>query len=546
MSRTITATLAIGLLLAWPSLAGAQGWGPPPPDAPTGSEEPAASEDEAAPTTEEAESPEPAAWASPPPPAPAPPPEESPTAPPVEAEVTEEASGQDEEEEEVSAETEEGEGEEGEERGESWFRRMIRRIEFHGYTRMPINFMFQPVHDGEGTGGEGEEETGASVRLRPPFLVSNDYYLSGFAYLRHQETDWSELFLTANLHDDVAITVGLFASLYSDWGYTSTETQFGLAQAYLTWSNIGGVEPLWMRVGVFWDKLGHIGPYDTYIFGRTHHWGLQMGWDFPNGGQIRVGGGAHMEITDQNQGFTPLIYGYGGTPIGPVTLNAYLIGLWTNDVRPFTIIEEGHLVVLGTDIEIDFPWFDGPLYIALAGYWAEHALFLANAFELMHSTGGRGLTENFFGISGSNNGSGSMIVGGVNWPVTIWRGLYAHFYGMLAHVWLDEAALEASEEVSDFHDRTYLKWGLEAGYQILSWLRVGVVYDRVILDMNHPEMSYRAITPRIAFTPYRDIEIELTYTHYWYGDEILLRANQVPGVTEPDEDAFHIMAEASW
>jgi len=469
--------------------------------------------------------------------------EEAPSVPPVERSVADETS--DEEEEEEGGEAEE-EGEEGEEQGESWFRRMVRRIEFHGYSRMPINFMFQPVHDGEGAGGEGSEEEGASVRLRPPFLVSNDYYLSGFAYLRHQETDWSELFLTANLHDDVAITVGLFASLYSDWGYTSTENQFGLAQAFLTWRNIGGAEPLWMRVGVFWDKLGHIGPYDTYIFGRTHHWGLQMGWDFPNGGQIRIGGGAHMEITDQNQGFTPLIYGYGGTPIGPVTLNAYVIGLWTNDVRPFTVIEEGHLVVFGGDIEIDFPWFEGPLYIALAGYWAEHALFLANAFELMHSTGGRGLTENFFGLQGSDNGSGSMIVGGINWPVTIWRGLYAHFFGMLAHVWIDEAAMEEGEEPSEFHDRTYLKWGLEAGYQILSWLRVGLVYDRVILDMNHPGMAYRALTPRIAFTPYQDIEIELTYTHYWYGDDIHLRNNQVPGVTDPDEDAFHIMAEASW
>jgi hypothetical protein len=541
MRRTISTPIVAAFLLLWPSVAAAQGWGPPPPDAPVRGEdetEPVAVEPEAAPAPAP-ETPEPAADTEEANPVAAEPEVEGvgePEAPDAEAAAREDETGDDDERDDD--EREDGESE------ESWVRRLARRFEFHGYSRMPISFMFQPVH-GE-TGGEGEEDEGARVRLRTPYLVSNDYYLSGFAYLRHQETDWSELFLTANLHDDVSITVGAFASLYSDWSYVSTETQFGLAQAYLTWRDIAGVEPLWLRVGVFWDKLGHIRPYDTYVFGRTHHWGLQLGWDFSNGAQVRIGGGAHLERADQNQGYTPLIYAYGGTPIGPVTVNTYIIGLWTNDVRPFTIIEEGHLVVFGGDVRVDFPWFDGPLYIALAGYWAEHALFLANAFELLHSTGGRGLTENFFGLQGSDSGTGSMIVGGLDWPVTIWRGLYARLYGMLAHVWLDEALVADLEEPSATHDRTYLKWGLEAGYQVLRWLRVGLVYDRVILDMNQPELGFRGLTPRVVFTPYRDVEIELTYTHYWYGDDVHLRPNQVPGETEPDEDVFHIMAEASW
>lgn len=550
MSRNISTTIVLVTLTTFPAAVLAQGWGPPPPEAPMRAEEdepqeaPPAPEDEAPPAAEDEEPDRPPLSQQVEPPVA----EDTPVA--VETPTPEEPTGEVEEALAAGAEGEEGE----EPARDNWFRRMLKRIEFHGYARMPINFMFKPVPEGEG-GTEGGGEEGASIRTRPPFLVSNDYYLSGFSYLRHHETDWSELFLTANLHDDVSITAGVFASLYSDWGYVSTETQFGLAQAYLTWRNIGGHEPLSLRVGVFWDKLGYIRPYDTYIFGRTHHWGLQLGYDFPCGAEIRIGGGGHMAITDQNQGFTPLIYAFGGLPIGPVRINAYVIGLWTNDVRPFTVIEEGHLVVAGADVEIDFPWFEGPLYLAVAYYNAERALFLANAFELMHSTGGRGLTENYFGITDSENGTGSMVVGGVNWPVNIWRGLYAHFYGMLAHVWSEQ---ESDDPLVNRNDVTAIKWGLEVGYRILDWLGVGLVYDRVILDMDHPGRAFRALTPRIFFTPYENIEIELTYTHFFYGDcaggdpwdpqcnSVRLRPNQVPGVTQPDEDVFHIMAEASW
>ena len=49
------------------------------------------------------------------------------------------------------------------------------KLEVHGYARMPLST--------QGT--------------REPYLVDNDYYLSGFAYTRLYEPDWSELFLLA-------------------------------------------------------------------------------------------------------------------------------------------------------------------------------------------------------------------------------------------------------------------------------------------------------------------------------------------------------------
>ena len=49
------------------------------------------------------------------------------------------------------------------------------KFELHGYARMPLTM-------------QGSRE---------PYLVDNDYYLSGFAYTRLYEPDWSELFFSA-------------------------------------------------------------------------------------------------------------------------------------------------------------------------------------------------------------------------------------------------------------------------------------------------------------------------------------------------------------
>jgi hypothetical protein len=83
------------------------------------------------------------------------------------------------------------------------------RFELHGYARMPL---------------------AAQATPREPFLVDNDYYLSGFAYTRLYEPDWSELFFSASKGNYKA-EFGIFASLYSDYATPRLENQLGIAQA---------------------------------------------------------------------------------------------------------------------------------------------------------------------------------------------------------------------------------------------------------------------------------------------------------------------------
>ena len=46
-------------------------------------------------------------------------------------------------------------------------------------------------------------------------------------------------------------------------------------------------------------------------------------------------------------------------------------------------------------------------YLGFGYYNMDHVLYLAPALEVMHSTGGRGLTENYLGLDSSEDGSGS-------------------------------------------------------------------------------------------------------------------------------------------
>ncbi|MBA2543961.1 MAG: hypothetical protein H0V17_30240, partial [Deltaproteobacteria bacterium] len=132
------------------------------------------------------------------------------------------------------------------------------RFEIHGYARMPL----------------------AAQGKREPYLVDNDYFLSGFAYTRLYEPDWSELFFSAR-KGNYKVELGMFASLYSDYASARLENQFGIAQASVTAEKFLDHEPLTVQLGVFWDRFGYIQPYDTYVFGRTHQGGFKVAYKLP-------------------------------------------------------------------------------------------------------------------------------------------------------------------------------------------------------------------------------------------------------------------------
>ncbi|HUH06131.1 MAG TPA: hypothetical protein VML75_29280 [Kofleriaceae bacterium] len=399
--------------------------------------------------------------------------------------------------------------------GDTWF-------ELHGYARMPISVQMTP---------------------REPFLVDNDYYLSGFAYTRLYEPDWSEIFLSAH-HKNFRVKFGLFASLYSDYASPELENQFGIAQASVAADEFLDLDPLSVELGVFWDRYGYIEPYDTYVFGRTHQGGVKARWAFSEKVYVQAGAGAHQEQLQQNQGLTPVVHVAGGAPLGPVMAGGYVLKSWTRDKRQLSPIQDGDLLVLGVDGTYELPRGYGKAYAALSYARASQVLFLAPAVELLHSTGGRGLTENFLGRDSSDNGTGSLLTLAVDAPTRLTDRIDARVFGMAT--WVRSNQVDDMNPMANKDRRMYLKWGAEPMYRVRDGLHAGLRYDRVIMDLYDAENSFRVLSPKLSFPLDRWGELVVMYSHYFYGDKIQLRPGQVPLETMPDSDVFKVQAQAVW
>jgi len=399
------------------------------------------------------------------------------------------------------------------------------RFELHGYARMPLSAQTTP---------------------REPYLVDNDYYLSGFAYTRLYEPDWSELFFSAK-RGNYKAEFGLFASLYSDYASARLENQLGVAQASVTAKKFMNVDPLTVQLGVFWDRFGYIEPYDTYIYGRTHQGGVKAVYDLPGGGRVQGGIGIHQAQLQQNLGLTPVAHVAGAYPIPGVDgleLGVYTLRTWTRDKRQLSPIKDGTMWVAGADARYKLPGNRGLAYLAFGYYNMSQVLYLAPALEVMHSTGGRGLTENFLGLDSSEDGTGHMYTLAADVKTNITDRIGARAFGMTT--WVRSKQVDEMDPLLNKDRRLYLKWGVEPSFKIIPQLRASARYDRVILDVYDSENSFRVISPKLAFPLDTWGEIFFMYSHYWYGDKVRLRPGQVPLETMPDSDVFKLQAQVVW
>lgn len=418
---------------------------------------------------------------------------------------------------------------------------------FHGYARMPLR------------------TNGRLVRARSPYLVDDNYFLSGFAYTRIHETDWAELFLSAE-KGKTRFVAGFFSSQFSDWSLTSLQGQAGIATAFVEhrWEKEDVVQ-VDVRAGMFWDRYGFVLPYDTYMFGRTHFAGLRVATRWFDTLWFKAGYGAHAEVVSSNQGFTPMAWMAAGLDLGIVDIGGYAFRAWTRDSeREFAIIENGSMIVAGGDARAAVPLW-GPLYFAGSWIRARRVQFLSNVFEVLHSTGGRGLTENFFGPD-SERGIGEILFWALDttWQWRRWSrralgtgqaaswlgGMDVRIFGMAAHVLSEQ---QSENPLENRHDVKMLKWGIEPLYRApitaLNPVFFAFRFDRVILDRDYESRSFRVVTPRVGVTPAPGLDIFLAYSRYWYGDNIRLRPNQIPGdlsVTQPDERVMKMQAQVRW
>jgi hypothetical protein len=241
---------------------------------------------------------------------------------------------------------------------------------------------------------------------------------------------------------------------------------------------------------------------------------------------------------------TPIAHLAGNRPIGPVVVGGYLLRTWTRDQRQLSPIQDGTMWVVGADARVTLPRELGTAYAAFAFYHMKKVLYLAPALEVMHSTGGRGLTENFLGLESSEDGTGRMYTLAADAPLTITEQIGLRAFGMAT--WVRSKQVDEMDPAVNRDRRMYIKWGLEPSYLVHPKIRVSARFDRVILDLYDRENSFRVLSPKIAFPLDTWGELFLQYSHYWYGDKVHLRPGQVPLVTEPDADVVKVQAQVVW
>jgi hypothetical protein len=432
------------------------------------------------------------------------------------------------------------------------------RFGVHGYFRAPFRMSWRRRN--QSTPEEGKYD------LRTPWLVDDDYFRSGFAYTPVNESDWAELYLQAG-NKYFTGTVTLMGSLFSDAARPFIDRQWGISQGYVTFRHameVGGHD-LRLRVkgGAFWDRFGWLEKYDTYIFGRTHQMGEQVRADYDLG-KLNLfalhGFGTHLEAIDANQGLSLLNYfRIGASWDKTVEGSFYYLRTWTQDKRQLKELTDANMRVVGVDARVTHP-LAGRLYAGTSLLDAKASTFLSPAIEVMHSWGGRGVTENYFGTEKSENGTGSLWNVSLQYDYSLANLLkklepgsrplmggdvVASLFGVYTFAQSKQA--DPNPAVNR-DDRKYFKWGGEIAWWATHWLGLSVRYDRVVMDVDDDPNSFRILSPRLSFRTHwmSDAMIYLQWSRYMYEDRIKLRPGQVALETQPDDNVIKIQAQMSF
>lgn len=425
------------------------------------------------------------------------------------------------------------------------------KFDYHGYIRAGMRV---------GVGKRQNPTAGqSSTTLHEPLLI-DDQYLN-WNYTRSQEKNWAEMFFSyGNAH--VVGTVGVVGYNFDDWEHYP-DAQWGIGQGWVTIRPDPGLENAsfeW-KVGSFWEKFGQAGkydagPYDTYLFGRTHQMGESLSGQITlDDGDLTLkaehGFGAHGEgVAYQFTAYSFVHHAHAGLSYkNIVDVNLHWLDAFEQDGRPD--MPDGSFTVIGPEARISGGLF-GDLYVGYSMINAKNAIEVGPVLEVVHSQGGGGgfgidLTSNFFNTtpnttyplpSGVSNGTGKVNTLEFNYEYSfglLWRELQhpgigfggdgtdvkLGIFGMYTTVDGVETVSPTAAPLPTSGIKK-LKVGGDLGINILPWFSVGARFDRVAPNVNDSRTSFSVFSPRLVFrTGWNSHEqISLVWSHYTYGELI--------------------------
>jgi hypothetical protein len=435
--------------------------------------------------------------------------------------------------------------------------------------------------------------------------IPDDQYLA-WTFDRQWEQAWAEIFLSYG-NDHVVGTVGIQGYDFTDVsgiGNAANPAQFGIGQGWLTVTPdlpVDGLRMKW-KVGAFWDRYGMAGkydggPYDTYMFGRTHQVGESIALEYDVGDftlKAAHGFGAHLEMTpagipisgNQNSltyynsnamntyppgaspGFTLLDHFHVGVSYKKLLdINAHYMVAWSLDDREQGTLttgtstgsvdqsaqRNGSLSVYGAEARLLGGVF-GELYAGYSHINAINVTTVGPAFEVLHSSGGgghnggNGIYENFF--NGVGNGDGKIDTVQVAYDFSfgyLWRKLAhpnAAFWGDGTDVKLSLFAMYSAVSGTDntsfnllsgsLTDGTKkLKYGANLVANLLPWFGIGVRGDYIQPDSGDVHESFGVLSPKLIFRTKFITHEEITMQYSHYWNGSDVLAQQWLAVVGP-------------
>lgn len=444
-------------------------------------------------------------------------------------------------------------------------------LDFHGYMLLPLRIGVM--------NRENPTPDQAKTTLHTPPLVPQN--LRRFNYTGVTPDPWIQLNFTYG-NANVSGTAIIASQGPTDGtGFYNPVQQLGVYDAFITvnagrmlkfpgngsgGSNLislrpkdqvaekGGINAAWLqfRFGAMTGRYGAMGAFDAGRYGtplmfRTNAVGIRAMSGMRIGSTaVVVEGGFGGQLARPPRGLIPAGWNDFADPnvgstfvsdihLGLVQSDLIHVGLhyataWSQDDQiPLGggLVPDGHVNVLGGDVRLTAGRF-GHFYFGVARTNASRSASVSGVMEVLNARGGPELKREYFGPNG--DGTGSLTTFGGQYDLSVARAVYdKQFEGkspdLLISLFGIGTIVKSNE--ADYDNRTKLKLGGQATYNIASWLSVSGRFDHVRPNApGYPNetTAFNIISPRIMFhTDWqsRD-ELAIQYSHFMYGKNVIV------------------------
>ena len=416
-------------------------------------------------------------------------------------------------------------------------------FEIHGYLRAPFRV---------GVGKKNDGTSGSELHA-PPHVPDGSF--TDWRYLDSLQGPWSELlFSYGGARAKGTVSIASYNQTLA--GYRELQAQLGINQAFVTLDfpgAFGRYGDLSLVAGSFSNRYGTAGKYDagmyeTYLFGRTKAVGetLTARLDLTRNVSVVIehGVGGKLDVVpfdtlNPRPGYLPFP---GPVPQGSTFLHHAHVGVvfskllritghyltsWTPDDNPAPgmLSNPGRMTVFGAEAKLS-GGVGGDGFLGFSQVRAKDILPLADALEVLHSSGGSQFKNNYFGrFDPRTSMTPPDDTGAVNsvlfqYALSIGRLVRypARFGGNGPDLTLTLFGMFNSVNSEHFAHKM-LKYGGEVLYSPLESLALGARGDVVQPDMANREQSFSVLSPKIILrTSFLSHErVTLQYSHYWNG-----------------------------